>query len=107
MRPSTQGLPTLPTQLSRERYLVGDNLVLDVGRQRLERDGTEIALPRLSLDFLLALIRAAPNVVTYDELMAQVWQGVIVAPETISQRAKLLRDALGDDADSPTVIRAR
>jgi predicted ATPase len=64
-----------------------------------------VALPRLSFDFLLALVRAAPNVVTYGELMAQVWPGLVVAPETISQRAKLLRDTLSDDAHSPTVIR--
>jgi predicted ATPase/DNA-binding winged helix-turn-helix (wHTH) protein len=80
---------------------------LDVGRQRLERDGTEIPLPKLSFDFLLALVRAAPNVVLYDELMRQVWEGLIVQPETISQRAKLLRDALGDDAQLIRGLRGR
>jgi predicted ATPase len=37
--------------------------------------------------------------------MTQVWPGVVVQPETLSQRAKLLRDALGDDVQSPTLIR--
>jgi predicted ATPase/DNA-binding winged helix-turn-helix (wHTH) protein len=94
-----------PGRRSSERYLLGADLCLDVGRQRLERDGAEIPLPKLSFDFLLALVRAAPNVATLDELMAQVWPGLVVQPETVSQRAKLLRDALGDDAQSPTVIR--
>ncbi|HJU24320.1 MAG TPA: winged helix-turn-helix domain-containing protein, partial [Casimicrobiaceae bacterium] len=48
---------------------------------------------------------AAPNVVTYDELMARVWAGLVVQPETISQRAKLLRDALEDDPQSPRFVR--
>src|SRR5437899_2568075 len=95
----------LPTRRPSERYLLGADLFLDVGRQRLERNGSEIALPKLSFDFLLALVRAAPNVVKYDELMALVWPGVVVTPETSSQRAKLSRAALGDDPESPKVIR--
>src|SRR5207245_6105078 len=90
---------------SRERYLLGADIFIDVGRQRLERSGSEIALPKLSFDFLLALVRAAPDVMTYDELMAQVWRGLVVAPETVSQRAKLLRDALGDGEQASKLIR--
>ena len=36
--------------------------------------------------------------------MTRVWHGVIVSPETISQRAKLLRDALGDDPRHPRYV---
>lgn len=104
MKP-VQGVSPLPARRSPERYLLGGRLLLDVGRQRLERDGNEIALPRLSFDFLLALVRAAPDVVTYDDLMARVWPGLVVQPDTISQRAKLLRDALSDDPLAPSVIR--
>lgn len=89
----------------RERFQLGSDLCLDAGRLRLERNGSEIPLPKLSFDFLLALVRAAPNVVTYDDLMAQVWPGLVVQPETISQRAKLLRDALSDDPQTPKVVR--
>ncbi len=63
-----------------------------------------IALPKLSYDLLLVLVRAAPNVVSLDELMRLVWPGIIVSPETISQRVKLLRDALGDDPRVPRYI---
>lgn len=104
MRP-TLSLVTSARRRSSERYLLGTDLFLDVGRQRLERDGSEIPLPKLSFDFLLALVRAAPNVVNYDDLMTQVWPGLVVQPETISQRAKLLRDALGDDPQSSTLVR--
>jgi TolB-like protein/DNA-binding winged helix-turn-helix (wHTH) protein/tetratricopeptide (TPR) repeat protein len=79
------------------RYRVAD-LEVDLGRVRVARDGREIALPRLSFDLLVALLRVAPNVATYEELMREVWPGVIVGSETVSQRVKLLREALGDDA---------
>ena len=84
-------------------YRVGD-LVLDVGRAQVLRDGSEVPLPKLSFDLLLALAESAPRVVSLDDLMTRVWQGVIVSPETISQRAKLLRDSLGDDPRQPRYV---
>ena len=81
-------------------YQVGD-LVVNVAQAQVLRDGTEIPLPKLSFDLLLALVESAPRIVSLDELMTRVWHGVIVSPETISQRAKLLRDALGDDPRHP------
>jgi TolB-like protein/DNA-binding winged helix-turn-helix (wHTH) protein len=85
------------------QYRLAD-LVVDVGRQSVTRDAVDIALPKLSFDLLLVLIRAAPNVVPNDDLMAQVWPGLVVSPETVSQRVKLLRDALGDDPRAPRYI---
>ncbi len=84
-------------------YRLGDLLVLP-GTQQLLRNGEEIPLPKLSFDLLLALIRAAPNTVTLDELMERVWPGLVVSPETVTQRVKLLRDALGDDSRAPRYI---
>lgn len=90
---------------AQEAWRIGD-LDLDVGQQRLWRDGAEIALPKLSFDLLLALARRAPDVVTYDELMERVWPGLVVSPETIVQRVRLLRTAIGDDASEPRYIEA-
>jgi TolB-like protein/DNA-binding winged helix-turn-helix (wHTH) protein len=84
-------------------YRVGD-LLVDAGRRRVERDGSEIALPGLTFDLLLALAREAPNLSSVDALMQQVWPGRVVSPETVSQRVKLLRAALGDDPDSPRYL---
>ncbi len=81
-----------------------DDLEIDVGRQRVTRGGVEISLPGLSFDLLLVLVRAAPNLVTYDQLMERIWPGVIVNQETINQRVKLVRDALGDDPRTPRYI---
>jgi TolB-like protein/DNA-binding winged helix-turn-helix (wHTH) protein/Flp pilus assembly protein TadD len=85
------------------KYSVND-LTIDTGTQVVGRAGDTIALPKLSYDLLLVLVRAAPNLVSLDELMKLVWPGIVVSPETVSQRVKLLRDALGDDPREPRYI---
>ena len=85
------------------KYRVND-LTIDTGRQVVIRADDSIPLPKLSYDLLLVLARAAPNVVSVDELMGLVWPGIVVSPETVSQRVKLLRDALGDDPRAPRYI---
>jgi pentatricopeptide repeat protein len=81
-----------------------DDLTLDIGLQRLTRGDEVIPLPALSFDLLLALAREAPNVLTYERLMELVWPGVVVNPETVTQRVKLVRDAIGDDPQQPRYI---
>jgi TolB-like protein/DNA-binding winged helix-turn-helix (wHTH) protein/Flp pilus assembly protein TadD len=85
------------------KYRVSD-LTIDTGPQVVSRDAAPIALPKLSYDLLLVLVRAAPNLVSLDELMHLVWPGIVVSPETVSQRIKLLRDALGDSPREPRYI---
>jgi TolB-like protein/DNA-binding winged helix-turn-helix (wHTH) protein/Tfp pilus assembly protein PilF len=85
------------------QYRVGD-LTIDLGCQRVTRDGQHVPLPKLSFDLLLVFVRAAPNLVSLDGLMREVWPGLVVNPETVSQRVKLLRDALGDDPHAPRYI---
>jgi TolB-like protein/DNA-binding winged helix-turn-helix (wHTH) protein/Tfp pilus assembly protein PilF len=84
-------------------YRVGD-LLVDAGRGQVSRGEHELALPKLSLNLLIALVRAAPNLLTMDEIMDQIWPGIVVSPETLTQRVKLLRDSLGDDPKSPRYI---
>lgn len=94
-----------PSGKSLERFRI-DDLELDEGTVTLRRNGEEIALPRLSFDLLLCLARHAPNVVTKDVLLDEVWGSVVVGEETIKQRVKLLRKALGDDSNDPRYISA-
>jgi TolB-like protein/DNA-binding winged helix-turn-helix (wHTH) protein len=84
-------------------FFVGD-LYLDVGQQRVTRAGSDIDLPNLSFQLLVALVRAAPNVLSNVTLMSQVWPGLVVSPETVSKRVNLLREALGDDPREPRYI---
>ena len=103
MEPNNPALPILEPA----GYRVGD-LLVDLGRQRVTRESppeqVELPLSQLSFELLLALTRAAPNVLSFDQLMERVWPGLVVTPETVSQRVKLVRDALGDDSQSPRYI---
>lgn len=56
------------------KYVLGD-LAIDTGPQLVSRSGVVIALPKLSYELLLVLLRAAPNVVSIDEMMSQIWPG--------------------------------
>jgi TolB-like protein/DNA-binding winged helix-turn-helix (wHTH) protein/Tfp pilus assembly protein PilF len=84
-------------------YCVGD-LIVNVQRERVTRKGHEIPLAKLSFDLLAMLIRKAPDLVSVESLMQQVWPGLVVGPETVSQRIKLIRDALDDDPKQPRYI---
>jgi TolB-like protein/DNA-binding winged helix-turn-helix (wHTH) protein/cytochrome c-type biogenesis protein CcmH/NrfG len=81
-----------------------DDLTIDLGQRRVTRGGSDIPLPHLSFQLLVTLARSAPDVVTFDQLIERVWPGLVITPETISQRVKLVRDALGDDPQAPRYI---
>jgi DNA-binding winged helix-turn-helix (wHTH) protein/tetratricopeptide (TPR) repeat protein len=90
-------------EIQPERYRIGD-LHIDVARRRVARDGREIRLGRLTFDLLVALVRAAPDSVPVEVLLKSVWTGTVVERETVSQRIKRLRVALGDSVPAPRYI---
>ena len=85
------------------RYRVGD-LTVDLARVQVTRGAEVLDLPGLTFDLLLCLLESAPSVVGHDRLVAEVWGGAAIADETITQRASLLRRALGDDPASPRYV---
>ncbi len=84
-------------------YLAGD-LLIDVERRMVRRGEVVIPLPRLSFDLLLALAAAYPRMLTVDELMDRVWAPAVVNPETVGQRVKLLRHAIGEYPGKPRYV---
>lgn len=85
------------------RYRIAD-LVLDSGSRQVTRDSDLLKVSGLTFDLLLALVECAPGIVTFDQVAERVWHGRPVTPETIAQRAKMLRDALLDDASEPRYL---
>ena len=83
-----------------------DDLEVDTGKAVVTRNGVEVPLPKLSFDLLRALIESAPSIATTDRLLDRVWPGLVVNPETVAARVKLLRDAIGDDPKQPRYILA-
>ena len=84
-------------------YRIGD-LSLDLQARTLRRGDVLIELPPLSFGLLVLLAERAPEVVPHDEIAKRVWPGRVVSPETLTQRVKLLRSALGDDARNPRYV---
>jgi DNA-binding winged helix-turn-helix (wHTH) protein/tetratricopeptide (TPR) repeat protein len=91
--------------LSVVRYRL-DDLVIDLERQRVERDGEPLAVAGLSFQLLRHLVEQGDRVVGFDELIQRVWAPAVVGEETVTQRVKLLRQALGDDGRSPRYLRS-
>ena len=57
-----------------------------------------------TMRLLLCLAEHAGEVVSIDDLLEQVWTGVIVTPDSVYQAITSLRRLLGDDAKQPTYI---
>lgn len=74
------------------------------GQQRVFLGDQEVRLSRLSFQLLRVLADASPDLVTTDDLVQQVWGKVIVSPETVVQRVKLVRDALAEAGGDPEII---
>jgi DNA-binding winged helix-turn-helix (wHTH) protein/tetratricopeptide (TPR) repeat protein len=91
--------------LSAVRYRL-DDLVIDLQRQRVERDGELLNVAGLSFQLLRHLVEQGDRVVGFDALIQHVWAPAVVSEETVTQRVKLLRQALGDDGRSPRYLRS-
>lgn len=87
------------------RHALGD-LVVDTRAQRVERDGVALKVSGLSFQLLAYLVAQGDRVVGFDELIEQVWAPAVVNEETVTQRVKLLRQALGDDGRDPRYLRS-
>lgn len=91
---------------SASRRLRVDDLLVDLDQAAVSRGGEPIDLPELSFRLLAALVRHAPERVDKDQLIAEVWDGAVVSDETLAQRVRLLRQALGEDSQNPRYITA-
>jgi TolB-like protein/DNA-binding winged helix-turn-helix (wHTH) protein/Tfp pilus assembly protein PilF len=81
-----------------------DDLVVDLDRRSVRRGAELLDIPDRSLRLLEALIRHAPELVSKDQLIAEVWDDAVVSDETLAQRVRLLRQSLGDDSRNPRYI---
>lgn len=73
---------------------------LDLARMALLRDGVPVELRPKAFDTLRVLAENPGRVLSKDELVAAVWQDVIVNDDALAQCIRDIRKALGDDAQS-------
>ncbi|HYD25682.1 MAG TPA: transcriptional regulator [Croceibacterium sp.] len=81
-----------------------DRFVLDPGNRRLALDGRPVELNARYLDALALLVREQGQLVSKDRFLDEVWRGVPVTDEALTQCIKTLRRQLGDDAGNPRFI---
>lgn len=77
---------------------------LDPGDRRLKRGEDTLDLGTRYLDALALLLAERGKLVSKDRFMDEVWQGVPVTDEALTQCIRTLRRQLGDDAARPQFI---
>jgi len=90
---------SLPTDALR----VGD-WILNSRIGELSRGDISVRLEQRTLRLLMCLIEKADQVLSADEILAQVWPDVVVSPDSVYQAITALRRQLGDDSKNPTYI---
>ncbi|QIK79547.1 transcriptional regulator [Sphingomonas piscis] len=81
-----------------------DRFTLDQEDRRLLRDGAPVEVNGRYLDALILLAKEPGRLVSKDRFMDEVWRGVPVTDEALTQCIKTLRRQLGDDASRPRFI---
>ena len=71
---------------------------------QMSRDGEIVRVEARMLRLLLCLAERPGEVVSIDDLLNQVWTGVVVTPDSVYQAVASLRRLLGDDPKLPTYI---
>jgi DNA-binding winged helix-turn-helix (wHTH) protein len=81
-----------------------DRFHLDPADRRLARDGEAVDVNARYLDALALMVGEPGKLISKDRFMDEVWRGIPVTDEALTQCIKTLRRLLGDDAGSPRFI---
>ena len=71
---------------------------------QISRHGEVVRVEARTMKLLLCLAERAGEAVSVEELLDQVWSGVVVTPDSVYQAVASLRRLLGDDAKQPAYI---
>jgi TolB-like protein/DNA-binding winged helix-turn-helix (wHTH) protein/Flp pilus assembly protein TadD len=82
---------------------IGD-WIADPGIDTLTRAGQTQKLEPRAMRLLLMLAQSPGNVISVEQMLNQVWSGVIVGPASVYQAISQLRRMLGDTDPEPTYI---
>ena len=81
-----------------------DEFLLDPSERRLSRGGEPVELSSRYLDALVLMVREQGRLVGKDRFLDEVWRGVPVTDEALTQCIRTLRRQLGDDVARPRFI---
>jgi DNA-binding winged helix-turn-helix (wHTH) protein len=77
---------------------------IDPANRQLRRGGSPVDINGRYFDALALMVREPGQLVTKDRFMDEVWRGIPVTDEALTQCIKTLRRQLGDDAARPRFI---
>jgi DNA-binding winged helix-turn-helix (wHTH) protein len=81
-----------------------DRFVLDPSDRMLRRDDQPVELSGRYLDALALLVSEQGRLVSKERFLEEVWRGIPVTDEALTQCIRTLRKELGDDAARPRFI---
>jgi len=81
-----------------------EDFELDAGNRQLRRGSQTVELNGRYFDALALMVGEPGRLVTKDRFMDEVWRGVPVTDEALTQCIRTLRRQLGDDASRPRFI---
>jgi len=103
----SESVPLVNVTQTGERFLAYGKLSLDLHTHRLLIEGRTINLPPATFDYLLVLVRHAPNVVNYQTLVAEA-QGYQAeareAQELVKWHVHHIRQAIEPDVREPVYL---
>lgn len=81
-----------------------DEFLLDLDDRQLRRGSDRVELNGRYFDALALLVRESGKLVVKGRFLDEVWRGVPVTDEALTQCVRTLRRQLGDDASNPRFI---
>ena len=78
--------------------------IVEADLNQLSAPGKTVKLEPKAMDVLVCLAQSSGQVVRREALLSQLWPGVVVGDDSLSQVITKLRKALGDDPERPTYI---
>lgn len=89
--------------MTAQRYSFSD-FVLDPHERQLSRNGQKLELNTRYLDALVLLVQDAGKLVSKERFFNEVWHGLVVSDEALTQCIRTLRRILQDSAATPVFI---
>jgi DNA-binding winged helix-turn-helix (wHTH) protein len=81
------------------------DLVFNPDTRQLLRAGVEIRLSPKAFELFASLVESRPRALSKAELMERLWPATYVAESNLASLVAEIREAIGDDARTPTFVR--